>query len=202
MIIYGTGKKKISSETAMEKCPNCGNQFCVDVIIYQKWFHLFWVPIFPNGKVGVSQCSKCNQVLMANQMSPNIKMTHDHLLKQAKAPIWTYSGIALIVGLMVFFTISDFMNDAKNKKFVLAPQKGDVFEVKTKDNSYTLYKVVKVEDDSIFVWLSEYETNKASGLADLKRKGDGAYSLVIFSFSKNELKEMYDNGELLDIDRK
>jgi hypothetical protein len=202
MIIYGTSRKKLSSETVMEKCPNCGNQFCVDVIIYQKWFHVFWIPIVPNGKVGVSQCSKCNQVLTPNQMSPNLKMTYDHLLKQAKAPIWTYSGIALIVGLIVFFTINDFMNDAKNKKFVLAPQKGDIFEVKTKDNFYTLYKVENVQGDSVFVRFNDYEATRAAGLADLKRKGDEAYSPVIFSFSKQEIKEMYDKGELLNIDRK
>ena len=202
MIIYGTGKKKLLSETVMEKCQNCGNQFCVDVIIYQKWFHVFWVPILPNGKTGVSQCSKCKQVLAPNQMSSSIKMTYDHLLKQAMAPIWTYSGITLIVVLIAFFTITDFMNDAKNKKLVLAPQKGDIFKVKTADNLYTLYKVEKVEGDSVFILINNYETNKSTGLNDLKRKGEDAYSPVIFSFSKKDLEEMYKKGEILDIERK
>jgi len=202
MIIYGTSKKKLLSETVMEKCQNCGNQFCVDVIIYQKWFHVFWVPILPNGKTGVSQCGKCNQVLAPNQMSPNIKMTYNHLLKQAKAPIWTYSGIVLIVVLIAFFTINDFMNDAKNKKFALAPQKGDIFKVKTRDDLYTLYKVEKVEGDSVFILINKYETNKSTGLNDLKRKGEEAYSPVIFSFSRKELKEMYDKDEIFDIERK
>ena len=202
MIIYGTGKKKLLSETVMEKCPNCGNQFCIDVIIYQKWFHVFWIPIVPNGKTGVSQCSKCNQVLTPYHMAPNIKVTYDHLLKQAKAPIWTYSGIALIFVLIAFFTINDFMNDAKNKKLVLEPQKGDILEVKTGDNLYTLYKVDKVEGDSVFILFNNYETNKSTGLNDLKRKGEDAYSPVIFSFSKKDLQAMYKKGKILDIERK
>jgi hypothetical protein len=202
MIIFGTATKKLSSETVMEKCSNCGNQFCVDVIIYQKWFHVFWIPIIPNGKTGASQCSKCNQVLVPNQMPANIKMSYDHLLKQAKAPIWTYTGLGLIAGFIALIIISSMMTNAKNKKFVLAPQKGDIFEIKTKDNFYTLYKVAKVEGDSVFILFNNYETNKSSGLNDLKRKGNDAYSPVTFSLSKQEIKEMYDKGELLNIDRK
>lgn len=202
MIIFGTGTKKLSSETVMDKCPNCDNQFCIDIIIYQKWFHVFWIPIVPNGKTGASQCSKCNQVLVPNQMPANIKTTYDHLLKQAKAPIWTYTGLALIAGFIFLIVISTMMTNARNKKLVLAPQKGDIFEVQTKDNFYTLYKVMYVEGDSVFIQMNNYETNKSSGLNDLKRKGEDSYSPVIFSFSKKELKEMYDKGDLINIDRK
>jgi hypothetical protein len=49
--------------------------------------------------------------------------------------------------------------------------------------------------------MNNYETNKPSGLADLKRKGNGAYTEDVLSLSKGELKTMFDNGEIVDIDR-
>jgi len=202
MIVFGTNSKKIASETVMDKCSNCGNQFCIDVIIYQKWVHVFWVPFFPNGKTGASHCTKCNQVLPPNQMPATIKATYDQLLKQAKAPIWTWVGSAGVVFLIAAMTIVGIRNDAKNKEYVAAPQVGDIYEIKTEDNMYTLYKVEHIEGDSLFVRINEYETNRATGLDDLKRKGEKAYSPVLLPYSKKEIKEMFDKGQLINVNRK
>ena len=79
------------------------------------------------------------------------------------------------------------------------PQSGDIFQIKTKDNQYTLYKVDEVQGDSVFVKANNYETNSASGLDDLKKK---EYSEDILGFTKTELKQMLDKGEIIDIDRK
>ena len=81
----------------------------------------------------------------------------------------------------------------------MTPQVGDIFEVKTKDNQYTLYKVDQVQGDSVFIQSSNFEANKVTGLDDLKKKD---YSSDVYGFSKSELKEMLNKGEILDIDRK
>ena len=84
----------------------------------------------------------------------------------------------------------------------MAPQSGDIFEIKTRDNQYTLYKVENIEGDSAFIRANQFESNKISGLADLKRKGEGAYSEFVFPVAKTELKQMLEKGEILDIERK
>ena len=76
-----------------------------------------------------------------------------------------------------------------------------IFEIKTKDNQYTLYKVDNVQGDSVFVHPNQYETNKESGLNDLKAKGDASYSEEITPFLKSELRQMLEKGEITDIDR-
>ena len=79
--------------------------------------------------------------------------------------------IALVAALLTSGIFSNNENNQKNEKLILAPQKGAIFEVMTKDNQYTLYKVENIEGDSAFIRFSKFVLNKITGLADLKSKG-------------------------------
>jgi len=201
MLIYGTRSKQLAKEILIEKCQNCGKQNNIEMHVFQKYAHVFWIPFFPMGKTGVSQCDHCKQVLKLKEMPPSVKASYDNLKAQTKAPVWMFSGLALLAVLITIVVISDRKNDEKNAKLVLAPQKGDIFEIKTKDDQYTLYKVDQVNGDSVFVRVNNYETNKATGLAELKRKGDNDYTEEVLPLAKTELKEMLDKGEIIDIER-
>jgi hypothetical protein len=84
---------------------------------------------------------------------------------------------------------------------MLAPKSGDNLEIKTKENQYTVYKVDEVQGDSVFIRINEFETNKLSGLGELKAKGEKSYSEEVYSFSKTELKTMLAEGEIIDVER-
>ena len=201
MIIYGSKSKELAKEVLMDKCPNCGTQNSIDMHVFQKYAHVFWIPFFPMGKTGVSQCDHCKQVLKLKEMPPYLKTSYENLKAQTKLPIWMFSGLALFAVLIVAAVISGKNKDERNAKLILAPKNGDVFEIKTKENQYTLYKIDEVQADSVFIRTNNYETNKASGIADLKRKGDNSYSEEVYGFSKSELKKMLDQGEIIDINR-
>lgn len=202
MIIYGSKAKELAKEIITDKCPNCGNQNTIDMHVFQKYAHVFWIPLFPIGKTGVSQCDHCKQVLKLNQMPPHLKTAYTNLKAQAKTPIWMFIGSALIVALIIFAAIEGNEKDAKNAKLILSPQMGDVFEVKTKEGDYTLYKVALVEADSVFIRVNEFQVNKSSGLYKIREKGDVAFSQDLYGFSKAELKKMQADGEIIDIDRR
>jgi hypothetical protein len=202
MIIYGSKTKQLAKEVLIDKCPNCGTQSSVELYVFQKYAHVFWIPFFPIGKTAVSQCDHCKQVLKLKEMPASLTTSYENLKAQAKTPIWTFSGLALFTVLIIVGILNDKKNDEKNARLVLAPQSGDIFEIKTKDNQYTLYKVENIEGDTAFIRVNQYESNKASGLADLKGKGESAYSEDVYGFSKTELKVMLEKGEILDIQRK
>ena len=202
MIIYGSKTKQLAKEVLIEKCPNCGTQNSIELYLFQKYAHVFWIPFFPIGKTAVSQCEHCKQILKLKEMSSSLKTSYENLKSQVKTPIWTFAGIALLAILISFGIWNDKENDAKNANLILAPQVGDIFEIKTQENQYTLYKVESVESDSAAIRINQFETNKKSGLTSLKAKGESAYSEDIYSFSKKELKVMLQKGEILDIDRK
>jgi hypothetical protein len=199
MIIYGSKSKELAKEMLTDKCQNCGTQNCIDMHVFQKYAHVFWIPFFPMGKTGLSQCNHCKQVLKRKEMPAILTASYENLKAQTKTPIWMFSGLALVAVLITIGVISDNKKDEKNAQLILTPKTGDIFEVKTKDNQYTLYKVDQVEGDSVFIQTSNYEVNKISGLDDLKKKD---YSTDSYGFSKNELKEMLNKGEIIDIDRK
>jgi hypothetical protein len=202
MIIYGSNTKQLAKEVLTDICPNCGTQNSVELYVFQKYAHVFWIPFLLLGKTAVSQCDHCKQVLKIKEMPSSLKTAYDNLKSQTKTPIWTFSGLALVAVLITVGILNDKKNDEKNAKLVLTPQSGDIFEIKTKDDQYTLYKVENIEGDSAFIRINQFETNKVTGLADLKRKGESAYSEDVFPFSKTELKIMLDKGEILDIERK
>ncbi|MEO7309166.1 MAG: hypothetical protein ABIX01_02120 [Chitinophagaceae bacterium] len=201
MIFYGTKRKQIGKEFITEKCPNCGAQTSIDMHVFQKYAHVYWLPFFPINKTGVSQCASCKQILEVKQMPPSIKAFYDELKAKSKTPIWTFSGLALLAVIIVIAVISGKQNDEKNAKLIAAPIKGDIYEVKTDAGQYTLYLVDEVLGDSIFLRTNNYETNKSSGISDLKRKGMTAYSEDTYAFSKGEIKAKFDKKEIFDVDR-
>lgn len=198
MIIYGTRNKELAKEHLVDKCPNCGTQNSIDIHLFQKYAHVFWIPFFPMSKTAVSQCDHCKQVLELKQMPPALRASYDNLKAQSKPPVWMFSGVALVIVLIAAIVIGDKQKDEKNAQLILTPKAGDIFEIKTQDNQYTLYKVSQVQVDSVYVQANNYEVNKLSGLNELKTK---TYSEDVYGFSKGELKKMVEDGEIMDIDR-
>lgn len=202
MIIYGSKSKELAKELLTDKCPNCGTQNSIEIHVFQKYAHVFWIPFFPVGKTGVSQCDHCKQILKLKEMPSSLILSYENLKAQTKTPVWMFAGLALVAVLITIGVIAGKNKDEKNAKLILTPQSGDIFEIKTNDNQYTLYKIDQVEGDSVFIRTNNFETNKSSGINDLKRKGDSAYSKEVYGFSKAALNQMLDKGEIMDIDRK
>ena len=201
MIIFGSNTKQIAAETCPDQCPNCGAYNSVQLYVVQKYAHVFWIPFFPTGKSIVSQCNNCKQALKLKEMPSAMALSSDNLKSQSKTPVWTFAGLALVVVLITFGIINDKKKDEKNARLILAPQTGDIFEIKTDQDQYTLYKIDDVQGDSVFIRINNYETNKVTGLDDLKRKGENAYSEDVFSITKSDLKRMMDKGDVIDIER-
>lgn len=199
MIVYGSKSTELAKENLTDKCPNCGTQNSIEMTVFQKYAHVFWIPFFPMGKTGMCHCENCKQVLELKEMPDSLKASYENLKAKTKTPIWMFSGLALLAILITIGIITSKKNDEKNAQLILTPQIGDIFEIKTKDNQYTLYKIDQVEGDSVFVQTNNYETNKRTGLDDLKNK---EYSEDVFGFTKTELKQMLENGEIVDIERK
>src|SRR5690606_7429466 len=170
MIVYGSRATEVAQQLTPEVCNNCGAQNSVRVYIFQKYAHVFWIPIFPFIKTGVSQCENCKQIVEIKDMSPEVKSNYTALKKEAKAPIWTFSGLAIVAVLFIVGIISARNQDARTAKYILDPQVGDVYTVKTEEQNYTLYKVEYVEDEDVYMLLNLYEVSRPSKVYKLKRK--------------------------------
>ncbi|MFS2185294.1 hypothetical protein ACCC92_01400 [Mucilaginibacter sp. Mucisp84] len=202
MIIYGIKAKLLKAEITSDTCPNCNTANSIQMNVFQRWAHIFWIPFFPIGKTGVSQCLHCRQVLKLKEMPASLKLSYDNIKSQTTIPVWTFAGCFLLVIGSIFFYISEKQKAKKVNQWVLSPQKNDVFHVKLKNDHYTLYRVNKVSGDSVYLALNKYESDREEGLDDIAAKGDTAYDNAQQGIAKPFLVEMAKEGSILDIERK
>ncbi|MFZ4523159.1 MAG: zinc-ribbon domain-containing protein [Bacteroidales bacterium] len=202
MIIYGKKGEKLAQESLATTCPNCGEQNCIQIYVFQKYAHVFWIPFFPMKKTGVTHCKQCSQILQLEDMPPTLTADYNVLRAKTRTPLWMFTGLAIVAALIIISAISNKYKDENNAKLILAPQSGDVYEIKTKYNKYTLLKIESVFNDTVYVRWNRYETDKTTGIDKLKSDVFNAYTQEIYGFSKAELKKMFDDRNILDIDRK
>ena len=202
MIVYGQKAKVLATETLTEKCPNCGAIASVQLSVVQKYVHVFWIPFIPLGKTGISECGNCKQVLKLKSMPQSFKDAYDAFKAQAKTPVYMYIGLTLFAVVIAAAVYQSNQNDKKNAQLIASPKRGDIFEIKANEKKYTLYMVDDVIGDTVYVRANLYETNKRSGLDDLKIKGDTSYAEETLPLFKPALKAMLEKGEIIDIDRK
>jgi len=199
MIVYGNKATLLKSEFISEPCPNCNTNNSLQMSVYQRYAHIFWIPFFPIGKIGVSACSNCRQVLKDKNMPASLKLNYENLKSQTQIPIWNFAGLGVVAVITLSVMISDNQTKKKVNNLVLAPKPGDVLHIKEKDTSYTLYKLTKVTKDSVYLVTCKYVSDQEDGLNDLAAKG---FDTVENALSRAEFVGMNTNKKILDIDRK
>lgn len=113
MIIFGTRSKILNGSTVTADCNHCSSTQSVRLSFVLTYFHIFWIPMFPTSKTGVSQCSHCKQTLYANQMPPALQAVYHEEKKKVKTP-WGYRfGLILIGLLFLFVVVSVVINGGK-----------------------------------------------------------------------------------------
>ena len=201
MIIYGTRPVHLKSiQQSSLVCPACEQAGTTLISAYSKHAHIFWVPLFPIGRVGVSQCQHCKQALDEAGMTPDLRREYTNLKAETKVPLWQFSGLGVIAILAVFITYQSGENSKKQLEYLANPAVGDVYEYKTANGQYSTYKVVNVSADSVFVSPNEYETNKMSGINEIDKETN--YSEYSFGISRTDLKQMHTDHDIYDINRK
>jgi hypothetical protein len=106
--------------------------------------------------------------------------------------------LLVLFGAMIVWRLVVNNNDKKNVQLVLQPQAGDIYEMATENDHYTLLKVGRVQGDSVFVHINEYEAGKRSGLSQLR---DEPFSPEEITFTKQTIRVMLKEGKILDVER-
>lgn len=198
--MYIIGHKSISmaKEMVHEKCPNCASNHSLEMEVFQKYVHFFYIPYLPAGKTGVSYCSNCKQAMVDKDMPSNLKAAYQQLKAKTRIPIWMFSGLVLMVLLIVYQ-----LNNEQRAQKALATQMdqvvaGDVLELKLAKDNFTLYKVYRVNADSVLLQANEYQSSTAAGLKEIV---DSPYVNDLRYISKPELKKMALDGGLVGVEK-
>lgn len=99
MILFGRKAHHLGLIASQKiKCKSCGKKDLA-ISVFQKYFHILWLPMFPIKKECASQCLQCQNILIEKKFSSATKELSVKLKKGNKTPLWTFSGIFL--GLLI-----------------------------------------------------------------------------------------------------
>ena len=94
--VYHLGLQELKEDT----CSSCGSRETV-VSLFQQYFHILWVPIFPTKKRGAAQCLNCRMVTKEAAFSINQKQVIRYLKSKYKTPAWCFMGVAIFFILLL-----------------------------------------------------------------------------------------------------
>jgi hypothetical protein len=198
MIIYGTRAKALATEQVVDACPNCNSRNTVHISVLQQWAHIFWIPLFPFGKTGVSQCTHCKQVLKLKEMPAGLRLSYDNIKAQTKTPVWTFAGLMLIAVVAVAITFYEQQKSQRVTQMIPSLKKGDIIHLRLSDTTFIVEKVSRVKGDTVFLLYSKYQINRFMDISDLESK---EFETQEEAVTVADLKAQDKKDEIIDIKR-
>ncbi|RSK50235.1 zinc ribbon domain-containing protein [Hymenobacter rigui] len=108
IFIYGTGTSRlITAPLPTTTCAHCGTRGQLSVTVFSRYVSLFWIPVFPFGKLSVTVCNHCKQTLTSKEPLPEsyrlpVQTVQQHAprrLTNFALPLLLLAGVVLIVVL-------------------------------------------------------------------------------------------------------
>jgi hypothetical protein len=204
MLIYGRSKWNLKRTESLftEKCSNCGKSGSVDVQVYTKYAHVFWVPFFPLPKEILAVCISCKQVQTAKEMPAHVREIALDLKKQVKPPIYYWIGAALFAWLVISVVMSIQEDNKKTAEYAANPKAEDIYEIKLSSGSYTLFKVKSISGDTVYFSINEYESTKETGLTKSEMNKEESFLPLDSPITKKQIIDKLSKGEILKVRRK
>lgn len=200
MVVYGTKAININSvQSETTTCDNCNSKGTITIDIFRKHAHIFWIPVFPFGKVGESECSNCKNILEPKEMPEQLKREYDSIKSVSKGPVWQFAGLSLIAILFAFGYYSSGEHKKLELQYLKTPLAGDVYSYKGENGNFSTLKVVSVSSDTVFVSPNDYEIDKRSKTYTIDKPEN--YPELFYGISIDDINKRYASNEIYDIDR-
>ncbi|KPE52840.1 hypothetical protein [Chryseobacterium indologenes] len=202
MIIFGLRSGNLKSDDGpLADCAHCHSSKTVHLHFYVRYIHIFWIPLIPLYKTGISQCSHCKQSLDKAQMSPQLLAGYAAARKKTRIPLKYYSWPIIAFLFILFALFAVLFENKDTKAWLQQPKSGDIYEMK-EDGRYALYRVKAIKGDSIFMNPHKFTAEKLSELRKLKNDHPESYSDSAIGLTRHELEVLYTSKVLKKISRK
>jgi hypothetical protein len=200
MIIYGTRTTHLKSVILTENdCPQCGSHGTITMSAYARYVHIFWIPFISIGKIGLSQCQNCKQVLEKKQMPLEISAQYHRLAAQTKIPIFHFVGAFLLACVFMYGIYSSTKSGELQETYFKSPQKGDLYAMIMDDGNYTYFKIADVSQDSVWIIENNMAVNKATGLYKINKEENFLQEIV--ALPRTFLSDLKQNKKIHNIMR-
>jgi hypothetical protein len=90
-ILFGWRQKMITVADAFScQCPFCEQANTTVVAVNSKYYHIFWLPVFPFAKSTHAACTSCHASRNEYQYGPELTRQAKVLQKEVKHPFYLY----------------------------------------------------------------------------------------------------------------
>lgn len=116
IFLFGTGTSRLLTfPLPTVACTYCGTQGQLSVTVFSRYFSVFWIPVFPIGKVSVTVCEHCKQTLTSKEPLPETyRLPVQTVQQQASTPLTNFALLLLLgVGIVLVFVLAQLAPDKK-----------------------------------------------------------------------------------------
>lgn len=204
MLLFGRKSKEIKTgHIKLVTCPYCYQETSMTYTVFGKYFHLYFVPMFPYKKVTTAECDSCHTTFEWKHLPETIyrKILKDKETYPAKNPVWMFSGLFALAGLSALAYYQSGNTWEKETGYISQPKAGDIYYYDLDSAGlYTSLRVDKVINDRIHYTANDttvYGPTKVVTIDKPER-----YTSKKAVFTKQRLKQLYDNNTIFIINRK
>ena len=171
LFFFGTKGKGLDSFPIDSTCDNC-NQSLQRVHVFQKYFHIFWIPTIPIGKQTVLVCMHCKKAIHEKEMSPQQRHLSVPKRSAAGTPAYMFTGLVLIACLIGWGKYSLSQERANTRTLIASPAVNDLAIIKLKNKNYVIFKLVSIENNKIKFQVGNYTYKNYFGVkTEIDKKG-------------------------------
>ena len=185
------------------ECPDCKTKGSTVITVFSKYVHVFWIPMFPYGKIIGSQCHHCGRSMDSEHLTietpEHVRADFAAILKSTKYPFKHFIAVIVIPCVIIYGTATYIHLEKLEKEYINSPLTNDVYTYKTEQHHYSTYLVFDVNADSVYLIPNNYECNQLEGIKDINTKAN--YGEFYFSWSRNKILDMHENGTIIDVKR-
>ncbi len=171
MIVFGTrGSVVKGPQKRGVPCAACGMDVHQTFGVL-RYFHVFWIPMFPTMKQPAMECLHCKKTLVGKELPERVRKDVASMLFTKRRVIPTFAG-AILVGLLAIpVAYGSAQQTAREAKYLEAPAVGDCYVVKLAGfvkspdpkHPYGVLRVAKVAAESVELRLGSFAYSQARG---------------------------------------
>jgi hypothetical protein len=190
MLIFGTRAKRIwaGREPADVPCDSCARR-ALRPLVFQRYFHLFWIPCFPIGRRVYFECEHCKRALGPREGPLALEPVARAARRAARTPIYLFTGLAALAVLIAVGVVRERAGSANEKAWLAEPAAGDFYvldvskvmpDLGSGAFDHVIARVDRVTSDAVEVQFGTYGYISSRGaekaIEDGKVGGSGYFS--------------------------
>lgn len=155
LFLFGTGKSTLKNQYQLQNCtcPNCHQTNTLIAGTIARYFHFFFIPVFPTSKDHVAICNHCNARISYSQFTDGMKQSFDSQLNvnPNPRPIWHGCGCFLILIAIFLFIVLLIIGWFKSKDEPEKPKDKRETYLRADMKKATAHPTLETDSTSLYI---------------------------------------------------